>query len=140
MATISYRPELENPSREAALAFSFMDENKKAMRILTLNPGINRNVDDKTWSVIEGTPAMQALIKIKAVEVLGGSGDTVGVVNASSSPDLDEAMGMPVVDAFKIIEGTFDDDFLRAWKGKEGRSTVLNKINQRLKQLDAGQG
>lgn len=139
MTTISYRPELENPSRDAALAFSYLDEASKALRTLTLNPGVNRKVDDGAWAAVKDTPTMQALLKIKAVEVLGsaeGSADLAPGV----SPDLADVMGLPVTDAFKVIERSFDEAFLTTWKQAEGRSTVINKINQRLSRLTAGEG
>lgn len=138
MTTISYRPELENPSREAALAFTYMDSAKNAMRTLTLNPGVNRQVDDTAWTAVKDSPAMQALIKIKAVEVLGSAETTAPA--SGPSPELADVLGLPVVDAFKVIEGSFDETFLEAWKQAEGRSTVINKLNQRLKQVRAGEG
>lgn len=138
MTTISYRPELENPSREAALAFTYMDSAKNAMRTLTLNPGVNRQVDDTAWSAVKENPAMQALLKIKAVEVLG-SADTTAPA-AGPSPELADVLGLTVVDAFKVIELSFDETFLSAWKQAEGRNTVINKLNQRLKQVRAGEG
>lgn len=139
MTTISYRPELENPSREAALAFAYMDLASNAMRTLTLNPGVNRKVDDRVWSVVKEVPAMQALLKIKAVEVLGSS-ENSETLEPGVSPELADVMGLPVADAFKVIEQSFDEDFLETWKRAEGRSTVINKINQRLNRVKAGEG
>lgn len=139
MTTISYRPELENPSREAALAFTYMDEARKAIRTLTLNPGVNRQVDDTVWSVVKDTPAMQALIKIKAIEVLS-TAEVSADVPTGAPPELADVMGLPVTDAFKVIESSFDEAFLQTWKQAEGRSTVINKINQRLSRVKAGEG
>jgi len=139
MATISYRPELENPSREAGLAFSYVDPGNKAIRTLTLNPGVNRQVSDKDWSAIQELPAIQSLLKIKAIEVLQATADSPEAPR-STSPELADVLGLPVVDAFKAVEGSFDEAFLEAWKQAEGRSTVLNKINQRLSRIRAGEG
>lgn len=139
MATISYRPELENPSRDAALAFSYNDAANRAIRTLTLNPGVNRHVDEAAWSVIKETPTIQALLRIKALEVLGSEVSPEEALKGPS-PQLADVVGLPVVEAFKVIEQSFDEEFLQAWKQVEGRTTVLNKINQRLQRLRAGEG
>jgi len=139
MTTISYRPELENPSRDAALAFSFVDETSKSIRTFTLSPGVNRQIDDSTWAAVKDTPAMQALIKINAVEVLAAA-DRSADVPPGAPPELADVMGLPVTDAFKVIERSFDEAFLTTWKQAEGRSTVINKINQRLNRIQAGEG
>lgn len=139
MTTISYRPELENPSRDAGLAFTFMDEASKAIRTLTINPGVNRKIDDRAWLAVKDTPAMQALLRIRAIEVLAAPEEGADVPTGPS-PELADVMGLPVVDAFKVIEQSFDEAFLTAWKQAEGRSTVINKINQRLTRVKAGEG
>jgi hypothetical protein len=139
MTTISYRPELENPSRDAALAFSYLDEASKAIRTFTLSPGVNRQIDESTWAAVKDTPAVQALIKIKAIEVLATS-EVSADVPTGAPPDLADVMGLPVTDAFKVIERSFDEAFLTTWKQAEGRSTVINKINQRLSRIKAGEG
>lgn len=139
MLTISYRPELENPSRDAALAFSFQDEAKKSLRTFTLNPGVNRQIDDSAWVAVKDTPTMQALLRIRAVEVLG-TAETSADLPAGAPPELADVMGLPVVDAFKVIERSFDESFLATWKQAEGRSTVINKISQRLSRIKAGEG
>jgi hypothetical protein len=139
MTTISYRPELENPSRDAALAFSFLDGASKVIRTFTLSPGVNRQIDESTWAAVKDTPAVQALIKIKAIEVLATS-EVSADVPTGAPPDLADVMGLPVTDAFKVIERSFDEAFLTTWKQAEGRSTLINKINQRLSRIKAGEG
>lgn len=139
MTIISYRPELENPSRDAGLAFTFMDEASKAIRTLTINPGVNRKIDDRAWLAVKDTPAMQALLRIRAIEVLAAPEEGADVPTGPS-PELADVMGLPVVEAFKVIEQSFDEAFLTAWKQAEGRSTVINKINQRLTRVKAGEG
>lgn len=139
MTTISYRPELENPSRDAAMAFSYMDEATKSLRTVTLSPGVNRQIDDNAWAAVKDTPTMQALLRIRAVEVLGTAEQSADLP-AGAPPDLADVMGLPVVDAFKAIERSFDEGFLLSWKQAEGRSTVINKINQRLSRIKTGEG
>lgn len=139
MTTISYRPELENPSRDAAMAFSYMDAATKSLRTVTLSPGVNRQIDDNAWAAVKDTPTMQALLRIKAVEVLGTAEQSADLP-AGAPPDLADVMGLPVVDAFKVIERSFDESFLLSWKQAEGRNTVINKINQRLSRIKIGEG
>lgn len=139
MTTISYRPELENPPREASVAFSYMDEKKNSFQTVTLVPGVNRRIDDNTWNVLKEQPTIKSLLRIKAIEVLESSKDS-GLVNEGTPPELADVVGMAVADAFKVIESSFDEAFLSSWKREDRRATVVNKINQRLSRIKAGEG
>ena len=140
MATVSYRPELENPSREGGISFAVMDESKLSMQTIALEPGVNRKVDDQAWAILRETSSVKALMKIGAVEELKTrvAGDISDDVTAN--PELADVMGLSVTDAMKVIDASFDEAFLGKWKVAEGRSTIINKINQRLRSLKTGEG
>jgi hypothetical protein len=142
MATVAYRPELENPSREGAISFALMDESKLSMTTISLEPGVNRKVDDQAWETLKATESVKALIKIGAIEELkartASEGSDKGDVQRNN--DLGDVLGLSVPDAMKVVDASFDETFLGRWKTAEGRSTVINKINQRLRSLKAGEG
>jgi hypothetical protein len=140
MATVSYRPELENPSREGGISFAVMDESKLSMQTIALEPGVNRKVDDQAWALLKETSSVKALMKIGAIEELKAR--VAGEVSddVSSNHELADVMGLSATDAMKVIDASFDEAFLGRWKVAEGRSTIINKINQRLRSLKAGEG
>lgn len=142
MATVAYRPELENPSREGSVAFAVMDESKLSMQTIALEPGVNRKVDDQAWEALKATASVKALMKIGAIEELKTRpSDAIGSEkDVQGDPELTDVLGLSVPDAMKVIEASFDETFLGKWKTAEGRSTVINKINQRLRSLKAGEG
>jgi len=142
MATVAYRPELENPSREGSITFSVMDKESFKMTSVGLEPGVNRKVDDKAWELVKATESVKALMKIGAIdELMAKTADAdAESADVTGDPELQDVLGLSVTDAFKVIEASFNEAFLGRWKVAEGRSTVINKINQRLRNLKAGVG
>jgi hypothetical protein len=142
MATVAYRPELENPAREGAVSFALMDEGKLSMTTISLEPGVNRKVDDQAWETLKSLDSVKALMKIGAIEEMKARATSEGSDEADvqRDPELSDVLGLSVTDAMKVVEASFDETFLGRWKTAEGRSTVINKINQRLRSLKAGEG
>lgn len=142
MATVAYRPELENPSREGSIGFAVMGGESSKVTMFNLEPGVNRKVDDQAWELVRVTDSVKALIKIGAIEELMTKAveDDSENADVTADPELQDVLGLSVPDAFKVIEASFNEAFLGRWKGAEGRSTVINKINQRLRNLKAGVG
>jgi hypothetical protein len=142
MTTVAYRPELENPSREGSIGFAVMGKESSKMTMFRLEPGVNRKVDDQAWELVKVTDSVKALMKIGAIEELATmnvEGDAESV-DITADPELQDVLGLSVVDTFKVIEASFNEVFLGRWKVAEGRSTVINKINQRLRNIKAGVG
>jgi hypothetical protein len=143
MATIAYRPELENPARDGGLSFAMPKGENFDMSILRLEPGVNRKVDDSAWENLKDTPSVKALVKIGAIQELKSKGVVENSEESDVSPEkaeLSDVLGLAVIDAVRVIESSFDESFLGKWKVAEGRSTIINKINARLRALKEGKG
>lgn len=138
MATVVYRPELENPPRDSSIAFSIDDSsNTRLLKTVTLNSGVNREISNEDWDIIKQTPICKALVKIRAIEEVAGS---VRADAAPVAPDLAEVLSLEVVEAYKVIEASMETDFLSRWRKADGRVTIKNKITKRLLSLNAGEG
>jgi hypothetical protein len=146
MAIIAYRPELESPARDASLALAFRREpvsglTHAAMEFVTLNPGVNRGIKDADWDLVRESPAVQALMKIRAIREISRAGD-VDPEEESTPPsaDVEEVRGLPIEDVLSVIETSFDEKFLEDLQGADPRKTVKGKIIARLATLREGQG
>jgi hypothetical protein len=148
MAIIAYRPELESPAREGSLAVAFTREGEGAsgqshgpMSTLTLNPGVNRGVSDSDWEIVRNTPAIKALIKIRAIKEIASKGNVDPAEESMEpSPDVQEVRGLAAEDALTIIESSFDEKFLEELRAADPRKVVQGKIIARLAILREGKG
>ena len=61
---IAYRPELENPPREAG--FGIITDKG----LISLAPGLNQEIPDEQWDLAKANSTVQALLKIGAIEEL----------------------------------------------------------------------
>ena len=139
MTIVAYRPELENPTREGSRTFAIMDEQKKSMTQVRLDPGVNRKVKSGAWDLLKSTSVVQNLIQIGAIEELLQKANA-DEITVEASPDIKEVMLLKILDASKVIESSFDEKFLKEWKMADGRTQVINKINARLEKLRVGEG
>lgn len=140
MTIIAYRPQLENPPRAAEVNTSFTlgSASGSFFDVLTLESGINRKIPDDKWKLASGLRSVQALMKIGAIQVIGDSDD----VDLAGKPDpsVSEVLELPHTEALKVIELSFDQEFLSRWQKAEGRTLVKNAINRRLKSVSEGNG
>lgn len=124
---IAYRPELENPPREA----SFGVITKRG--VISLAPGLNQEVPDDQWEEAKANPAVKALLRIGAIEELKER------VEVDTVPKSAESLSqLPLSQAIQAIELLHDEDKLNDWKKIEGRIRVRNAINRRLEAIRTG--
>jgi hypothetical protein len=148
MAIIAYRPELESPARDASLALAFKRESGESkgaphspMEFVTLNPGVNRGIKDADWDLVRESPAVKALMKIKAIREISRAGDVDPEEEVTPlSADVEEVRGLPIEDVLSVIEASFDEKFLEDLQGADPRKTVKGKIIARLATLREGKG
>lgn len=148
MAIIAYRPELESPARDASLALAFKRETEDSkrsvhapMEFITLNPGVNRGINDADWEILRENPAVKALMKIRAVREISRKGDVdPEEETAPVSADVEEVRGLPIEDVLSVIESSVDVQFLEDLQGADPRKTVKGKIIARLATLREGKG
>lgn len=124
---IAYRPELENPPREA----SFGVITKLGM--INLAPGLNQEIPDDQWEEAKSNPTVQSLLRIGAIEEMKEP------VQVETIPKSAENLSqLPLTQAIQAIELLHDEEKLRDWKKIEGRVRVRNAINRRFEAIRTG--
>lgn len=124
---IAYRPELENPPREAG--FGIITDKG----LISLAPGLNQEIPDEQWDLAKTNSTVQALLKIGAIEELKER------VEVETIPQgIDSLQQLPLSQAIQAIELLHDEEKLTDWKKVEGRVRVRNAINRRLESIRTG--
>ena len=124
---IAYRPELENPPREGG--FGIITDNG----MIQLAPGLNQDVPDTKWKVARENRTVKRLMAIGAIEELKEQ------LSVESIPESVETLsGLPLVEAFRVIDIIHDSEQLASWKKIEGRVKVRNAINKRIENIRIG--
>jgi|TARA_X000000950_G_C13914054_1_gene660171 hypothetical protein len=124
---IAYRPELENPPREAG--FGIITDKG----LISLAPGLNQEIPDEQWDLAKANSTVQALLKIGAIEELKER------VEVETIPQgIDSLQQLPLSQAIQAIELLHDEEKLTDWKKVEGRVRVRNAINRRLEAIRTG--
>ena len=124
---IAYRPELENPPREAG--FGIITDKG----LISLAPGLNQEIPDEQWEVAKANPTVKALLSIGAIEEMKER------VEVETIPQSVESLSqLPLSQAVQAIELLHDEEKLNDWKKVEGRVRVRNAINRRLEAIRTG--
>lgn len=124
---IAYRPELENPPREASLGVI----TSKGM--ISLAPGLNQEIPEEQWNEAKRNNTVQALLRIGAIEELQDR------VEVETIPQSAQALAeLPLSQAIQAIELLHDEEKLNDWKKIEGRVRVRNAINRRREAIRTG--
>jgi hypothetical protein len=124
---IAYRPELENPPREASLGVITRNG------LISLAPGLNQEIPDDQWEQAKENPTVKALLRIGALEELKER------VEVETVPQSEESLSqLPLSQAIQAIELVHDDEKLSAWKKIEGRVRVRNAIARRIEAIRIG--
>lgn len=84
---------------------------------LRLKPGVNE-IERDAWEQAKKLPVIQAMIKSHDLEEL-----------SLKQPGL---KGYTVDGAIEVVEGTFDRELLRKWKGDETRDAVISSIETQI--------
>lgn len=124
---IAYRPELENPPREASFGVI------TAKGMISLAPGLNQEIPDDQWSEAKKNATVQALLRIGALEELKER------VEVETIPQSAQALAeLPLSQAIQATELIHDDEKLADWKKIEGRVRVRNAISRRIEAIRTG--
>lgn len=124
---IAYRPELENPPREAG--FGIITERG----LISLTPGLNQEIPDEQWDMAKQNATVQALLRIGALEELKER------IEVETIPQSIESLSqLPLSQAIQAIELLHDDEKLSDWKKIEGRVRVRNAIARRVEAIRVG--
>ena len=124
---IAYRPELENPPREAG--FGIITDKG----LISLAPGLNQEIPEEQWEMAKSNPTVKALLNIGAIEELKERVEIETIPQA-----VDSLKQLPLSQAIQAIELLHDEEKLGDWKKVEGRVRVRNAINRRLEAIRTG--
>lgn len=124
---IAYRPELENPPRDAG--FGIITKSG----LIQLTPGLNQEIPDEKWNEAKENRAVKKLMQIGAIEEM--KEQVTAEVLPESAQSLSE---LPLTHAIRAIELIHDSDQLADWKKIEGRVRVRNAIAKRMEAIRIG--
>ena len=125
---IAYRPELENPPRDAG--FGIITKSG----LIQLTPGLNQEIPDEKWKEAKENGTVKKLLAIGAIEEMK---EQVMVENLPEN--VQSLSELPLTQAIRAIELIHDSDRLIDWKKIEGRVRVRNAIAKRLEAIRIGQ-
>ena len=124
---IAYRPELENPPRDAG--FGIITRSG----LIQLTPGLNQEIPDEKWREAKENRAVKKLMQIGAIEEMKEQ------VMVETLPESAQSLSeLPLTQAIRAIELIHDAEQLGDWKKIEGRVRVRNAIAKRLEAIRIG--
>jgi hypothetical protein len=124
---IAYRPELENPPRDAG--FGIITKSG----LIQLTPGLNQEIPDEKWNEAKENRAVKKLMQIGAIEEMKEQ------VTVEALPESAQSLSeLPLTQAIRAIELIHDSEQLADWKKIEGRVRVRNAIAKRMEAIRIG--
>lgn len=124
---IAYRPELENPPRDAG--FGIITKSG----LIQLTPGLNQGIPDDKWKEAKDNGTVKKLMAIGAIEEMQEQ------VMVEDLPETVQSLSeLPLVQAIRAIELIHDVDRLADWRKIEGRVRVRNAISKRQEAIRTG--
>lgn len=132
-----YRPELESPpmDKECTIGFSFIQEKGQPSSI-KVSSGVNRDFPEAIWEQIKNYDVVKSLLKLGALRI---EEEQALVVDAPKA-DVGSIADMPVTQAMRLVEDSFDINQLRSWEAGEQRIRVRNTISKRIAAISEGKG
>lgn len=124
---IAYRPDLENPPREGG--FGIITDSG----LLQLSPGVNTEVPETKWAQARTNGTVKRLMAIGAIEEVKATPTVQEIPQQVST-----LAGLPLNEAFRLLEIMHDEEQLTSWKKVEGRVRIRNAINKRLENIRSG--
>lgn len=135
---IVYRPELENPpmDKECTIGFSFVDGGGLTDHI-QVSSGVTRNFPEKVWDKIKDYDVVKTLLKLGALRIETEEATETEAAPAEVSNSIAD---VPLQDALRLVEDSFDIEQLRLWDAKDSRIRVKNAISKRISAITEGNG
>ena len=135
---IVYRPELENPpmDKECTIGFSFVNGGGLTDHI-QVSSGVTRNFPEEVWDKIKDYDVVKTLLKLGALRI-----ETEEATKAEAAPAevANSIADVPLQDALRLVEDSFDIEQLRLWDAKDSRIRVKNAIGKRISAITEGNG
>lgn len=132
-----YRPELESPpmDKECTIGFSFV-QSKGQPENIQVEAGVNRDFPEDVWEKIHDYDVVKNMLKLGALRVETEQ----NLVQDLPSASFDTIADMPVNQAMRLVEDSFDITQLQRWEKGEQRIRVRNSISKRIAAITEGNG
>ena len=132
-----YRPELENPpmDKECTIGFSFV-QSKGQPENIQVEAGVNRDFPEDVWEKIQDYDVVKNMLKVGALRIETEQ----NLVQDLPSAAVDTIADMPVNQAMRLVEDSFDITQLQRWEKGEQRIRVRNSISKRISAITEGKG
>ena len=132
-----YRPELESPpmDKECTIGFSFVPE-KGQPESIQVEAGVNRDFPEDVWEKIQDYDVVKNMLKVGALRIETEQ----NLVQDLPSAAVDTIADMPVNQAMRLVEDSFDITQLHRWEKGEQRIRVRNSISKRISAITEGNG
>jgi hypothetical protein len=132
-----YRPELENPpmDKECTIGFSFV-QSKGQPENIQVEAGVNRDFPEDVWEKIQDYDVVKNMLKVGALRIETEQ----NLVQDLPSAAVDTIADMPVNQAMRLVEDSFDIAQLQRWEKGEQRIRVRNAISKRISAITEGNG
>jgi hypothetical protein len=132
-----YRPELESPpmDKECTIGFSFV-QSKGQPENIQVESGVNRDFPEDVWEKIQNYDVVKNMLKLGALRIETEQ----NLVQDLPSSAVDTIADMPVLQAMRLVEDSFDIAQLQRWEKGEQRIRVRNAISKRISAITEGNG
>ena len=132
-----YRPELESPpmDKECTIGFSFV-QSKGQPENIQVESGVNRDFPEDVWAKIQDYDVVKNMLKLGALRVETEQ----NLVQDMPAANVDTIADMPVNQAMRLVEDSFDIAQLQRWEKGEQRIRVRNSISKRISAITEGNG
>ncbi|MGA1113989.1 MAG: hypothetical protein ACO3TI_03455 [Aquiluna sp.] len=132
-----YRPELESPpmDKECTIGFSFV-QSKGQPENIQVESGVNRDFPEDVWEKIQDYDVVKNMLKLGALRVETEQ----NLVQDMPAANVDTISDMPVNQAMRLVEDSFDIAQLQRWEKGEQRIRVRNSISKRISAITEGNG
>jgi len=128
---ISYRPENENPPREAGFSIGIYNDKTFQYDTLRLVPGLNRDIDVQLWARAKELGEISSRLSMKVIEEIT---ELEEIPDTSST----EITTLSVDKVQQVIELTHDLNQLEKWFEADKRVRVRNAIQRRILEIRNG--
>lgn len=121
--------------KECTIGFSFIQEKGQPSSI-KVSSGVNRDFPEAIWEQIKNYDVVKSLLKLGALRIE----EEQALVVEAPKADVGSIADMPVTQAMRLVEDSFDINQLRSWEAGEQRIRVRNTISKRIAAISEGKG
>jgi hypothetical protein len=121
--------------KECTIGFSFIQEKGQPSSI-KVSSGVNRDFPEAIWEQIKNYDVVKSLLKLGALRIE----EEKALVVETPKAAVDSFADMPLTQAMRLVEDSFDINQLRSWEAGEQRIRVRNAISKRIAAISEGKG